>query len=288
MNKHLKVRSDEPVISVVLAVYNSAKTLQHCFDSIAKQTYRNVELIVIDGQSTDGTVDIIKSNESHIFYWESSSDTGIYDAWNKALKHMTGEWVCFLGADDYFWNDKVLEEMAGRLCCASPDFRVVYGQVALVNERDELLYYAGEPWNKVKRKFQHLMILPHQGVMHHRSLFEEHGVFDDNFKIVGDYDFLLRELSVRNALFVPEVIVAGMRQGGVSSKPSQGIRILKEIRASHRKFGYTTESFDWWLAYIKVRVRMLLWQFLGESVTRYLLDIFRVCTGHARHWTKTK
>ena len=284
----VKRTGDKPVISVIVAVYNGTGTFQRCLDSIANQTYQNIELIVIDGNSTDGTIDVIKANEEHVSYWESSADSGIYDAWNKALKHVKGEWVCFLGADDYFWSDDVLEEISVQLVNVYPDCRVLYGQVALVNEKNEVLYYAGESWEKVKKKFQSLMTLPHQGVMHHRSLFDDYGVFDDSFKIAGDYDFLLRELKEGNAMFMPDTIVAGMQQGGISSRPGQGLALLEEIRKSHRKFSNTGESFDWWLAYIKVRIRMLLWQILGGTVTRYLLDIFRVCTGKPRHWTRTK
>jgi len=279
---------NSPKISIIIAVYNGAETLQRCIDSVANQTCSNIELIIMDGCSTDGTVDIIKANESMISYWESTADSGIYNAWNKALKHMTGEWVCFLGADDYFWNNKVLEEMVERLCYAYPDYRVVYGKVALVNEDNDALYVIGTPWPSVKDKFQQLMCLPHPGLMHHRTLFDDYGVFDESFKISGDYDFLSRELGHADALFIEGFTVVGMQEGGISSEPAQSLRSLDEVRASHKKFGRKNEGLVWWVAYIKIRVRMLLWQILGESITRYLLDIFRVCTGQAKHWTKTK
>jgi len=277
-----------PFISVIVAVFNAEKTIQRCVDSVANQTYKNIELIIIDGESTDETVDIIKSNKSHISYWESSADTGIYDAWNKGVSRASGEWVCFLGADDYLWNTQVLEKMSVVLHNAYPVYRIVYGTVMLVNEDDALLYSMGRPWCEVKERFQQLMSVPHPGLMHHRTLFEDYGLFDDCFKIAGDYDFLLRELSQRDALFVEDLTVAGMQEGGVSSDPAQSLRSLQEVRISHRKLGRKEAGLFWWAAYIKIRVRMFLWKMFGESVTRYLLDIFRICTGHAKHWTKTK
>jgi len=281
----LREQANLPLISIIIAVYNAEETLQRCIDSIIGQTYGYVELIIIDGKSKDGTIDVLKANEKHITYWESSSDTGIYDAWNKALKYTRGEWLCFLGADDYLWEAGTLAEVSVQLNAAYPTYRVVYGQVALVNEANDVLYYVGEPWNKVKRKFQGLMVLPHQGVMHHYTLFEDYGTFDASFKIAGDYDFLLRELRKGNALFISNVI-AGMQVGGISSRPEQGLELLNETRKVHRKFG-DKESFDWWFSFIKVKFRVLLWNMLGESRARYLLDVLRMCVGKASYWRKT-
>jgi hypothetical protein len=87
-------------ISIVVVTYNAAKTLQTCLDSVYMQSYPGIELIVIDGNSTDGTQEILKANSNRINYWKSEPDTGIYDAMNKALKQATGQWIYFLGADD--------------------------------------------------------------------------------------------------------------------------------------------------------------------------------------------
>lgn len=92
-------------ISIIIVTFNAAATLQNCFDSIYKQAYRDWEIIVIDGKSTDATVDIIQQNSAHIAYWKSEPDTGIYDAMNKATKQITGKWVYFLGSDDELYED---------------------------------------------------------------------------------------------------------------------------------------------------------------------------------------
>jgi glycosyltransferase involved in cell wall biosynthesis len=92
------------MISVIVAVFNGAKTLQQCIDSVAGQTYPHKELIVIDGGSIDGTREILEGDATKLAYWVSEPDRGIYHAWNKALARARGDWICFLGADDYLWS----------------------------------------------------------------------------------------------------------------------------------------------------------------------------------------
>ena len=115
LKKSMNPINSTPLISVVIAVYNGKATLQQCLDSVTQQTYSHVELIVIDGGSTDGTVDLIRANAQKIAYWISEPDRGIYNAWNKALAQAKGDWICFLGADDYLWNAQVIERMAEQL-----------------------------------------------------------------------------------------------------------------------------------------------------------------------------
>src|SRR4051794_25072849 len=87
-------------ISIIVVTYNAGSILQNCLDSIFRQAYPAIEIIIIDGKSDDNTVSIIEKNSSRIAYWKSEPDEGIYDAMNKALKHVTGEWIYFIGADD--------------------------------------------------------------------------------------------------------------------------------------------------------------------------------------------
>src|SRR3990170_1119466 len=101
-----------PLFTIIVATLNSAHRLPRCIASFAGQTYPRRELIVMDGGSTDGTVDIIRTQGPAVAYWESSPDRGIYHAWNKALAHAHGEWICFLGADDYFWSPTSLSRVA--------------------------------------------------------------------------------------------------------------------------------------------------------------------------------
>jgi len=124
----------DPVISVIVAVYNRAEVIQRCIESVASQTYSHVELIVVDGGSTDATVSILKSNSDSIDYWESKLDRGIYHAFNKGVKHATGDWIFFLGSDDYFHDPSILSKAASYLSNVdTQQHRIVYGKVSLVS-----------------------------------------------------------------------------------------------------------------------------------------------------------
>lgn len=276
-----------PIITVIIAVYNDSKTLQQCIDSVAQQTYPNKELIIVDGGSKDGTVDFLKANQEKISYWISESDNGIYHAWNKGLAQANGDWICFLGADDFFWDTKVLERMARKLALIPPDVRVVYGQVKLLTANGVYLYTVGEAWGSVKKSFKYKMSIPHQGVMHRRSLFETHGKFDESFRIVGDYELLLRELKTQDAVFVPDLIVTGMRQGGISSNPEQSLVILREVRRAQLMHGQNWPGRIWLMAVVRVYIRFLLWKILGAKLTRIMLDFGRRMMGLPAYWTKT-
>ena len=248
----------QPLITIIIAVFNGAKTLQQCIDSVAQQSYSNKQLIIIDGGSTDGTVDLLQANDQSISYWISESDSGIYNAWNKGLLHANGEWICFLGADDYFWDSLVLERMSTSLLMAPSTIRVVYGQIMLLNNDGVSLYKIGKPWLKVKSRFKHIMCIPHPGLMHRYSLFEQHGQFDESFRIAGDYELLLRELQTGNAIFIPNLITIGMREGGVSSDPDNTLRAMQEIRLAQRINGQKLPGWLWVLAMMKVFISHLL------------------------------
>ena len=277
-----------PLISIVVAVYNGAKTLQQCIDSVSHQAYPNKELIIIDGGSLDGTVELLKSNQENIAYWISEPDRGIYNAWNKGVSQAKGEWICFLGADDYFWDIRVLDQVISQLAKISPEINVAYGQVMLLNGDGEKLYTIGESWKIVKNRFQQLMSIPHPGTMHRAGLFRKYGNFDETFRIAGDYELLLRELKSGDAIFVNDIIIAGMRQGGISGHPKNTLISLLEARRAQRMHGQSYPGLHWVMAYLRVRIRMMLWILLGETVARGFLDFGRRAVGLKAFWSKTQ
>ena len=252
-----------PLISIVVAVYNGAKTIQQCVDSISHQTYPNKELIIIDGGSLDGTVELLKSNQENIAYWISEPDRGIYNAWNKGVSQTKGEWICFLGADDYFWDVRVLDQVVSQLATISPKINVAYGKIMLLGSDDEKLYAIGKPWGAVKNHFKQLMSIPHPGLMHRTSLFRKYGNFDEAFRIAGDYEFLLRELKSNDAMFMPKLITAGMRQGGVSSHPTNAVETMREIRIAQRMHGQHLPGPIWLAFMVRAYVRLFLWRLCG-------------------------
>ena len=262
-----------PLISVIVAVYNGAKTLQRCIDSVSDQAYPNKELIIIDGGSTDGTIEIIKSNQDKITYWKSEPDNGIYNAWNKALNHVRGDWICFLGSDDYLWKSSVFEEIIPHMIKAeSQGIRLVYGQVARVTEDGEISCVDGFSWEKTWRSIiiDGIGTFTHQGMFHHRSLFELYGRFDESFKIAGDYELLIRAFkNGGDAIFVDGLIVTGMQVGGITSN---SIKLVKENARARKNNRLRVITIPWLISYAWAVCCPLLNYMIGDKNVRSLLN----------------
>jgi glycosyltransferase involved in cell wall biosynthesis len=265
--------TSKPLISVIVAVYNGAKTLQRCIDSVSAQTYLNKELIIIDGGSTDGTIEIIKSNQDKISYWKSEPDNGIYHAWNKALGHTTGDWICFLGSDDYLWSGTVFEEIMPHIIKAeSQGIRMVYGQVARVTEDNEISCVDGYSWEYTSRGIiiDGICSFAHQGMFHHRSLFEVYGKFDETFRIAGDYELLIRAFKEGgDAYFINGLIVAGMQTGGITSNC---IKLIKETARARQKNRLRVITIPWLISYAWAICYPFLNYMIGARYVRYLVN----------------
>jgi glycosyltransferase involved in cell wall biosynthesis len=269
-------RDNKPFISVVVAVSNAVDLLGRCIDSVAGQTYPHKELIIIDGGSVDGTKDVIEAHARRIAHWESERDRGIYHAWNKALKVVRGDWVYFLGADDYFIDEQVLARVAPYLKGGATNARILYGCVNLVRRDGSVIGTFGEPWSR--SNFFQLMSLHHQGVFHHRSLFLERGCFNEEFRIAGDYELLLRELKSYDPVFIPDVTVAAMQFGGMSSDGRLALETLREIKRARDMNGVTVIAPLWRWALVKAYARRILSCLFGQAWTKVMVNWYRRLT----------
>lgn len=278
----------EPKISVIIAVFNGAERLLGALDSVRTQTYPHKELIVIDGGSTDGSVEVIKAHQDIITYWESGPDKGIYHAFNKGLAHATGNWIYFLGSDDYLIAPEVLERVAPHLKDAGQDTRIVYCRVAIVSPQGVILDYHGRHWEATKRKLYACMPICHQGIFHRYDLFQERGFFDESFRTSGDYELLLRELKDRRALFIPDVVVAGIRWGGKSTSPRSSLLVVEEEARARRKNGLPGYPLScYWVAF-KALARNRLSSMLGDRTFRQSADLYRRLSGRRSIWAKSR
>ena len=279
MNFNDKFQNNIPIpdtkISIVVAVKDGEKTLQRCFDSIRKQTYSRVELIVIDGQSNDQTLNIIQENSDIIKYWTSVKDSGIYEAWNNGLIHSTGDWLYFLGADDFLWDETSLSQSAYYLSNLPAEKLVAYGKVFLIDFDGSPLHSLGKPWASVSKLFMEMMSLPHQGIFHRAELFNIFGKFNESFRIAGDYELLLRYLKSNNPIFFPNLIVAGMQLGGISNNPKNLMTVMREFREARRINGVSGFSFLWVFAILKVYIRILLLNLMGQNRLMTMFKFFK-------------
>ncbi|WP_020601975.1 glycosyltransferase family 2 protein [Spirosoma spitsbergense] len=204
-----------PQITVIIATYNVEKYLDECLLSVLNQSYKDFEVIIIDGGSTDDTVNIIKQYKEKISYWISEPDQGIYDAWNKGLNKAKGNWISFVGADDQLHPDAFLmytEHINQHL--RKEELEFVSSRINIVNEDLSPICTVGEPWTW--EGFQREMITWHVGTFHSKRLFDKYGMFDKNYKVSGDYELLLRPKDKLITSFVDQ-ITAKMRSGGISS-----------------------------------------------------------------------
>lgn len=279
--------SREPRISIITAVYNSVDTIQTCIDSVREQSYPHREFIVIDGASTDGSVDVIRKNGDSITFWSSEPDHGVYHAWNKGLERATGDWIHFLGADDYFMDGEVLTKVVQGIRNGEPGTRVVYGKEAIVSPAGEVREIRGEAWETAGKRFPKVMSIPHPTVFHHRTLFEEHGNFDETFRVCADYELLLRELQSSDALFLNEVIVKAVTFGGISTSPKRSYLVALEMPRAKRLNRIFPYHGTWLWILTKSWGKYCLHLTVGDGFTRRIIDAYRRLTGRPEVWTRS-
>jgi glycosyltransferase involved in cell wall biosynthesis len=205
-----KNTANQPLVTVVTAVFNGQPYVAGCLESVLRQDYPNIEHIVLDGGSTDGTVDVLREYNDRIALWKSEPDRGIYDAWNKALGEARGEWICFLGVDDEFLPGAVGAYMA--LAAEHPQAEYLSSKVNVIHPSG-YVRVLGAPWNW--KKFSKGMCTPHVGSMHRCSLLARLGEYDTSYRSAADYELLLRARDQLRAAYMP-VLTVTIRAGGVS------------------------------------------------------------------------
>lgn len=228
-----------PFFTIITATRNAASTLPHLLDSLAGQTCRDFELILQDGASSDATLSLAESYRERLpaLSAVSEPDSGVYDAWNKALPRVQGKWVLFLGADDVPVGSDVLERCKASLEAAAASVRYAVGGVALCGDQGEVV--TAMP-GRVDGVAAHLPkgYAPfwQNGLFHRAELFAAMR-FDGSLRIFGDYDFICRTWSDAAAVHLP-FTVAAVSLGGISNSPSRLVEArLEALRVSQRYFG---------------------------------------------------
>lgn len=179
--------------TIVTVAKNAAASLGRCIESVARQRYPQVEYIIIDGASTDSTPSVIESHRGAVTRYISEPDTGIYNAMNKGLAMARGDFIFFLGADDYLVDPGVLEDVAAFLA-AHPDCDYAYGGISIrLPDGREQPYMPPPPEQALE--FLVCGCLPHQASFASRRAFDLAGAFNEQYRIAGDYDWFLRVIT---------------------------------------------------------------------------------------------
>lgn len=249
----------------MVAVLNRASTLQRCLDSVSGQTHRALELIVFDGGSNDGSREILETNSANITHWQSGPDRGIPHAWDMALERATGDWICFLGADDQFATSTAIAKLVG--AAHDPMINYVSGQAALIDDDGRVRRIIGTRWNWERMKrYQHIA---HPGSIHRRELFERYGNFDECYPIAFDYEFLLRAGRAIHAEFVAEPITLMGNAGQSNRLAWKAFRENRRIHALHPEIGIVHAAINHAVAAAKHCARIASPR-LAASVRHYL------------------
>jgi glycosyltransferase involved in cell wall biosynthesis len=212
-------------ISIVLATYNAGKYLESALQSIIQQNYSGLEIIVIDGKSQDDTLNIINKYQKNISFWKSEPDEGIYDAWNKGIAISTGEWIIFLGSDDVLLPDSLIS-YSDFINSLNTEVDFISSRMLYTDKNMKPYRTMGWHWEWPKSQLE--MTIAHTGALHSKKLFDKVGKFNTEYKIVGDYELLLRAGKNLRAAYLDKVTVM-YRDGGVSDSYAA---ILESYRAS--------------------------------------------------------
>lgn len=219
-------------ISVLTATYRCEDTIADCLRSLAAQTHSEIEHIVIDGASPDGTLRMLEEYRGNIAHLISERDDGLYDALNKGLRLCTGEIVGFLHADDVYADARTLERVARAF--DDPEVIACYGDLVYVSRQDTrrvIRYWKAGDYSRPK--LRHGWMPPHPTFFARRSLYQRLGGFDTDFRIAADYECMLRMLTgVESRIaYIPEILVR-MRLGGTSNRSLA--QLLRKSREDYR------------------------------------------------------
>jgi glycosyltransferase involved in cell wall biosynthesis len=213
-------------VSIITVALNNAEYIEACIQSVINQDYEDIEYIVIDGGSSDGTIDIIKKYEDKISVWVSEPDGGIYDAVNKGIQLATGNIVGLLHSDDLYMSGDVIETIAQVF--TNKDIDSCYGDLVYVQRQNPLRilrYWKAGYFNK--NKFKIGWMPPHPTFFVKRGIYNQYGLLNLKFPLAADYELMLRLLYKYNISveYLPRVLVK-MRTGGTSNP---GLYTLKAI-----------------------------------------------------------
>jgi glycosyltransferase involved in cell wall biosynthesis len=240
-------------ISIITVCYNSEKTLEETIKSVAAQTYQDIEYIIVDGNSKDNTLNIIKKYPDTVTKWISEQDRGLYDAMNKGIAMATGDYIGILNSDDTFYEPQTLEKVAQFLSIHPIDACV--GDIIQHMNGRIIRRYSSKNWSPKKLKIGFMP--PHPSIFFKRSLFDQYGSYTLGYKIAADYELIIRYfLNKEISWKYSDLITTSMAVGGASSSGMSSYHIItKEVGKSFKANNIDYSPF-------KVKYRWV-WKLLG-------------------------
>lgn len=204
-------------ISIITVCYNSAETIRDTIESVLSQRYSNIEYIVVDGFSKDGTLNVISEYEGRIARVISEPDKGIYDAMNKGIKAATGDYIGILNSDDVFAGENVIQEMVAHLQ-SNPDAQASYADLVFVQRKQMDVVtrkYSSASFSPWKVRFG--FMIPHPTFYARRELFERYGNYKLGYRVSADFELMARFFSKNVKMVRHAAVMVKMREGGIST-----------------------------------------------------------------------
>ncbi len=258
----------EPKITIVTVVYNGAAYLEQTILSVISQA-GNIEYIIIDGGSTDGTLDIIKRYEDKIDYWVSESDKGIYDAMNKGIERATGDYIGMLNADDWY-EPGIIDRIAAKIKESG-----VVGQQAVIYSNyytyDAELSSEGKTKRQSTMQYWKGMSVSHQAMFISKAVYDRLGPYDMQYRLASDYDYYLKMIAAGVEFIKMETYGVNFRMSGQSI-----VNVMESIReaslVNRRQFGYFSDKhlsfiLNNHVASLPARIKILLYKIAGKEKT---------------------
>jgi glycosyltransferase involved in cell wall biosynthesis len=247
-------------VSIITVSNNSVRTISDTINSVLSQTFSNIEYIIIDGASTDGTIEVIKSFGEKISFFISEPDNGIYDAINKGIRISSGNIVGILNSDDFFYNNDVIQIVADAFRENKID--AVFGDAIFVDPANTsriVRYYSSKKFYPGRFRFGYMPAHPSFYVK--REIFGKLGYYKVDYKIAADFEFLVRLLYLNKIEYkYLEMPFLVMRMGGVSNKSViSNFTLNKEIARACRENGIKTNYF-----FIYSKYLIKIFEFIGK------------------------
>ena len=205
------------LVSIITVTYNAEKYLEQTIRSVIAQTYPNIEYIIIDGGSTDGTIDIIKKYSDRIAHWVSEPDKGIYDAMNKGIRFAHGELIGIVNASDYYAKDTIQKVVEAYQ--THPNAGILHGNINMLNEDGSLFKHKVADTN-----LQHLekgFFIFHPTFFVAKRVYDTMGLYDTTFRLAADYDFALRCWKAGTEFYHIDSVLSNFRVGGATNQQRQ-------------------------------------------------------------------
>jgi len=262
-------------ISIITVCLNEKDTIEATLLSVFNQTFKDVELIVVDGLSTDGTLDIIDKYKDNIARFVSESDSGLYNAMNKGISLATGDYLLFLNANDSLYNNNVLENVANCLD-KNPQAKMLYGKVNFVSEDGST-----SDVHSYEQITNHFALLEnnicHQSIFYNLKAFHDFGAYHPDYKIWADYDCNMN-LLIKNrlkAVYLP-IIISNFQMGGICTSASNKIQTQKERRMLLKKYFPKYKSIILANDFLKRSFGSIYNPIVNNKLTRHLIKSYRL------------